>query len=72
MAQKFRSLRCPNCKFEHLTLGAEGRDKSGKAVTPWTCLRCHWSGDVLEGRKLTRRPPPDRPEPWEKSSVRNQ
>lgn len=56
MAKKYRYLRCPNCNFEHLTLGEE-RYEGARPVTPWTCAACRWSGEILEGRKLTQRPP---------------
>jgi hypothetical protein len=56
MAKKYRYLRCPNCNFEHLTLG-ELRHDAGRPITPWKCPVCQWSGEIQEDRKLTRRPP---------------
>jgi hypothetical protein len=70
MAQKFRTLRCPNCRFEHLVRGPEVREKNGTVYTPWKCLRCGCSGEVFEGRRLTWRPPPDGADAWQKNTPR--
>jgi hypothetical protein len=57
LAKKFRFLRCPNCKFEHLMFGKETCLEAGRFFTPWNCPLCSWSGEVLGDRTMTRKPP---------------
>jgi hypothetical protein len=57
MATSKRFIRCPNCHFEHLKFGTVRLSKDSKVTTPWTCPFCHWHGELLPDRSLTKEPP---------------
>jgi hypothetical protein len=57
MASSRRFIRCPNCRFEHLEFGRERLGPGSIITIPWNCPVCHWQGELLPDRTLTKEPP---------------